>query len=179
MYHAPKVLGKPGMCMLLVDQSVQSAHSADPAGRSVCPLCTPCWQVSLHNLQTLLVDQSAQSADLTGGPVCTVCRPHWRTSLHSLQTSLADQSAQSADLTGGPVCTVCRPHWQTSLHSLQTLLADKSAQSADPAGGQVCAVCTVCRWHSMPSNFLSCGMWDAINMGLLFFLVGSQNLWDP
>jgi hypothetical protein len=29
------------------------------------------------------------------------------------------------------------------------------------------------------SNFLSCGMWDAINVGLLFFLVGSQNLWDP
>jgi hypothetical protein len=30
-----------------------------------------------------------------------------------------------------------------------------------------------------PSIILSCGMWDAINVGLLFFLVGSQNLWDP
>jgi hypothetical protein len=33
----------------------------------------------------------------------------------------------------------------------------------------------VIRW----SIILSCGMWDAINVGLLFFLVGSQNLWDP
>jgi hypothetical protein len=32
--------------------------------------------------------------------------------------------------------------------------------------------------HSI-SDFLTCGMWDAINVGLLFFSVGSQNLWDP
>jgi hypothetical protein len=29
------------------------------------------------------------------------------------------------------------------------------------------------------SIILTCGMWDAINVGSLFFLVGSQNLWDP
>jgi hypothetical protein len=29
------------------------------------------------------------------------------------------------------------------------------------------------------SIILTCGMWDAINVGLLFFLVGSQNLWNP
>jgi hypothetical protein len=122
------------------------------AGRPVCTLCTPCWQASLHNLQTLLVDQSAHSAHPAGRPVCTICTPCWWTSMYSLQTSLADRSALSADLTGRPVCTVCRPHRQTSLHCLQTSLADQSAQSADLTGRPVCTVCTPHWWTSLQTS---------------------------